>query len=187
MKAWSAPRGSCAVAMMSRSLHVSVIRRALPAISTRSAAGCARRCSTIWSPIASTADSRIRCAGPLARHAWRAPRRCSARPSGRALRSRAGAQPPPPRAGPRGWRCRAPRRSCAPSWAQARQLGEARQLAWELGAQLLGGRDVAGLDQRLDLLLERLADVAELGGATLPRELRRPRRASCGSSSAASR
>ena len=35
--------GSCAVAMMSRSLHVSVIRRALPAISTRSAAGCVRR------------------------------------------------------------------------------------------------------------------------------------------------
>ena len=40
------------------------------------------------------------------------------------------------------------------------QLREAHELAGELRAQLLGRGDVARLDQRADLLLERLADVA---------------------------
>ncbi len=64
VNAFVSAAGSWEVAMMSRSLQVSVMRRALPAISTRSADGCARRCSTICSPIVSTADRRMRSAGP---------------------------------------------------------------------------------------------------------------------------
>ena len=58
----SAP-GSDAVAMMSRSLTESAWRRAEPASSTRSAAGCARSAATICSPISSARFSSTRCAG----------------------------------------------------------------------------------------------------------------------------
>ena len=42
-------------------------------------------------------------------------------------------------------------------------LHEPHQLAGEPLSQLHGLRDLAGLEQRLDLLLERLADVRQLG------------------------
>jgi hypothetical protein len=50
-KAVSSAEGSEAVAMMSRSLTESARRRAEPASSTRSLAGCARSAATISSPI----------------------------------------------------------------------------------------------------------------------------------------
>ncbi len=58
----SAP-GSLAVAMMSRSLTESAWRRAEPASSTRSDAGCARSAATICSPTFSARCSSTRCAG----------------------------------------------------------------------------------------------------------------------------
>ena len=58
----SAP-GSEAVAMMSRSFTESAWRRAEPASSTRSAAGCARSAATICSPIVSARCSSTRCGG----------------------------------------------------------------------------------------------------------------------------
>ena len=56
--------GSEAVAMMSRSLTESALRRSEPATSTRSDAGCARSAPTICSAIGTARDSRIRGAGP---------------------------------------------------------------------------------------------------------------------------
>ena len=61
----SAP-GSDAVAITSRSLTVSVMRRADPASSTRSAAGWARSAATSGSPIASARSSKIRERGSAA-------------------------------------------------------------------------------------------------------------------------
>ena len=151
---------------------MSVMRRALPAISTRSAAGCARRCSTISSPIVSTADSSSRSAGPSS----------SSSASARAMFCSAfGPSPETDR-----------RRSCSAACAQllergdaelgvdpagglgaqAREAREPHQLAGELRAQLHGRGDVAGLEQGQDLLLERLPDVAQLGRAALAGELR---------------
>ena len=46
----------------------------------------------------------------------------------------------------------------------------------ELRAQLLDRRDRAGVQQRLDLLLERLADPRQLGHAALARQRREPTR-----------
>ena len=49
---------------------------------------------------------------------------------------------------------------------QARQVDEAGR---EFAAQLLDGRDRAGVEQRLDLLLERAADAGQLGDLALAR------------------
>ena len=65
-KAASSAGGSEAVAMMSRSLTASVRRRAEPASSTRSDAGCARSASTIPSPMSSALLSSTRAARRLA-------------------------------------------------------------------------------------------------------------------------
>ena len=114
--------GSVAVAMMSRSLTESAMRRAEPASSTRSAAGMRaqrlddrrrRRCSARCSSIALRAASRRR-----------RPRSAASTDSSnfgpkpahvaQALRSR------PPRAARRASRCPARRRACARAWARAR-------------------------------------------------------------------
>ncbi len=54
---------------------------------------------------------------------------------------------------------------------EARQVHDREQPARELVAQLLGRRDVAGLVEREDLLLEDLADPVELGDAAVARQL----------------
>ena len=56
--------GSCAVAMMSRSLTESAWRRSEPATSTRSAAGWERSAPTICSAMSCARESRMRGAGP---------------------------------------------------------------------------------------------------------------------------
>ena len=56
--------------------------------------------------------------------------------------------------------------------AQARQPHHRDDARRVLGAQLLGRRDRAGLDQRDDLLLERRADALQLGRTAFARERR---------------
>ena len=51
--------------------------------------------------------------------------------------------------------------------SEARQTGHRDQPGGELRAQLHGSRDLARVDQRLDLLLQRLADPRQLGRTTL--------------------
>ena len=74
---------------------------------------------------------------------------------------------------PRGFRAEA---------GDPRHLDQGRR---ELRLQLRGGRDLAGLEQRVDLLRERLADARDLGRASLRRRARRPRPGSRGSPEAA--
>jgi hypothetical protein len=63
-----------------------------------------------------------------------------------------------------------------PEPGQAREVDEAGR---DAGAQLLDGRDGAGLEQRLDLLLERAPDAGQLGDlarrASWPRPSAAPR------------
>ena len=111
--------GSEAVAMMSRSLTESAWRRAEPASSTRSEAGCARSASTIASPMLSAR---------LQQHALRGPRRrCRRRSSPAPISSNFGPKPLDRRAaaGPRrrraaspASRCPARRTAAAPSSAR---------------------------------------------------------------------
>ncbi len=63
VKAFDRAAGSLDAATMSRSLTVSARRRALPASSTRSAAGCSRRAATISSPTTRALESTIRSFG----------------------------------------------------------------------------------------------------------------------------
>ena len=60
MNAATSASASFAVAMMSRSLHESAMRRAEPASSTLSEAGCSRSAATMGSPIASARSSTTR-------------------------------------------------------------------------------------------------------------------------------
>ena len=53
--------------------------------------------------------------------------------------------------------------------AEARQVHDRDQPARELVSQALGGRDVARLVERVELLFERLADAADLGHAAFAR------------------
>ena len=161
--------GSWAVAMMSRSLTESAWRRSEPATSTRSAAGCERSAPTICSAMFCARESRMRGAGAaLGRLRQRLEQLLldlRAEPAqladllllgGRAQRvERVDAElvVEPPRA----------------LRPEARQVHDRDQPGRELVAQLLRGRDVAGLVERVDLLLERLADAVDLGHAALAR------------------
>ena len=53
-----------------------------------------------------------------------------------------------------------------PLWPDARQTGDVDQPGRELGAQLFGRGDRARVEQREDLLFERLADARQLAGAS---------------------
>ena len=161
--------GSCAVAMMSRSLTESALRRSEPATSTRSAEGCERSAPTICSAMFSRAreqDARRRAAllrlGQGLEQRLLDLRAEAAQPADLLLLG-GGAQGvervdaelvvEPPRAlGP-----------------EARQVHHGDQPGRELCAQALRGRDVARLVERLDLLLQRLADAADLRRAAVAR------------------
>ena len=157
--------------MMSRSLTESAWRRSEPATSTCSELGCERSAPTICSAMFSARDSRIRGAGP---------------PSGDSasvLSSCSSAFAPNPRSSRIFCSSAAARSASSESIAElvveppralrpeARQVHDREQPARELVAQLLGGRDVAGLVEREDLLLEDLADPVELGDAAVARHL----------------
>ena len=161
----SAP-GSDAVAMMSRSLTESAWRRAEPASSTRSAAGCARSASTICSPIVQRAVQQHALRRALADPGVdrRQHRRLELRPEaldvaqrvalgGRAQRR----QRVDPELGEE------LARALGPEARQARHLEQAGRV---LRAQLLGGGDRPGVEQGDELLLERLADPRQRGHAS---------------------
>src|SRR5919202_523685 len=143
----SSAGGSDAVAMTSRSLTASTSRRAEPASSTRSAAGCSRSAATIASPTSSALCSSVRGRG------------ASATPAANACRTASSNLGPKPLT----WR------SCSVS-AAARQAHHVDQPGRELRAQLLGGRDRPGVEQRDDLLLERAPDPGQLRYLALARQ-----------------
>jgi hypothetical protein len=136
----SAP-GSLAVAMTSRSLTLSARRRALPASSTRSAAGCARSPSMTCSAIPSALGSRKRGAG------------FSAMPLERVDPELVVELLRPLR----------------PEPGQPRHVDQPGR---ELRAQLLERGDRAGVEERHELLLERLADAGQRRHTALPGEPR---------------
>ena len=172
----AARAGSDAVAMMSRSLTLSAAaaRAAgeLDALARRVARAAPRRCSAMPSAL----GSRKRGAG------------FSAMPASNAASTGSSNFGPKPRTS----------RSCSPSAAsrsassesmpssskslRARlgpRPGQARhvdQAGRELRAQLLERRDRPRLEQRVDLLLERLADAGQRRDRALARQRRRPER-----------
>ena len=170
--AWASASGSEAVAMMSRSLTLSVIRRAEPASSTRSAAGWARRASSSCSPTASARLSTTRRPPPL-------PSASSARWAAIAARMLSSALGPKPLSA----------RICCAEAAASSASSESMESSSnsrrarlgprpgsrvissrptrELGAQLDRRRDVAVVGQGQDLLLDDRADARQFGGATL--------------------
>ena len=157
--------GSSAVAIRSMSLQVSAQRRTEPATSTRLAAGCSRSAAASSSAIGRTVESSRR-PGPSPG----SPSRSSA---ARTFSSTFGPRPfeladlarprPPP--------CRSssdgdselvvePSRGLRPQPRDPRHLDQGRR---ELRLQLHRGRDLAGLQQRVDLFRQRLADAGNLG------------------------
>ena len=156
--------GSSAVAIRSMSLQVSAQRRTEPATSTRLAAGCSRSAAASSSAIGRTFESSRR-PGPSPGSPSRSSearmfssafgprpltsRICSA--SAAALRSSIEAMPS------------SSKRRRAVFGADAGHPGHLDQGRRELRLQLHRGRDLAGLQQRVDLFRQRLADAGDLG------------------------
>ena len=164
--------GSSAVAMMSMSLQVSAQRRAEPATSTRLAAGCSRSAAASSSAIGRTLESSSR-PGP-------SPGSPSRSSEASTFSSAFGPSP-------------LSSRICCASAASFRSSIEAIpssskrrravfvpspgtrvtsiRVGRELRLQLHRGGDLAGLQQRVDLFRQRLADAGDLGRPALGGQL----------------
>ena len=163
--------GSELVAMMSTSFTESVIRRTEPA--DLDAVGGRVRPQRLEDLVASPrARARARRAAPAPSSSCSAstclrfssalmpkPRRARRRPSSTAARSASSESTPS-----------SSYSLLRPLGAEAREVHHRDQADRDLRAQLDGRRDVAGLVQRQQLLLERLADVRQLGDAALAGE-----------------
>ena len=162
--------GSVAVAITSRSLTVSVMRRAEPASSTWVEAGCSLSAVISGSAMASALSSTTRVG------------RSPAPANRRLARMASSALGPKPLSF---WICcpsaavRNPSSESIPSSSNSRrarfgpeagQAGHLDHAGRELGPQLGRGGDVAGVGQVDDLLLDDRPDAGQLGGASLPRE-----------------
>ena len=163
--------GSAVVATTSRSLTESASRRREPATSTRSTPGAARRASAICSAIGCARESSQRGAGrPVVARGERLEQlllRLGAEAAQAAQLLRLG------RLAQLLERVDAElvvqaARALGP---EAGQVHHRDQAAGELRAQLRGLLRVAGLDQHLELLLQRLADAGKLGHAAVAHEL----------------
>ena len=156
--------GSSAVAIRSMSLQVSAQRRTEPATSTRLAAGCSRSAAASSSAIGRTFESSRR-PGPSPGSPSRSsaarmfssafgPRPLTSRilsPSAASFRSSSEADLELVEEAARGFR------------AEAGDPGHLDQGRRELRLQLHRGGDLAGLQQRVDLFRQRLADAGDLG------------------------
>ncbi len=163
--------GSSALATMSRSLQLSAQRRALPASSTRMAAGCSRSASTIASPTSSALDSSVRgFSSPSAPAAERGQHVLL----GLGAEAGHGAQ-----LLGLGGRLEVVQRGDAQLvvqqlgalGAQAGDAGDLHQAGRDPLAQLHRRRDVALGQQRVDLLGDGLAHPRQVGRPALPGQL----------------
>ena len=164
--------GSSAVAIRSMSLQVSAQRRTEPATSTRLAAGCSRSAAASSSAIGFTFESSRR-PGPSPG----SPRRSSA---ARMFSSAFGPSPLTSRIfSPSAAALRSSIEEISSSSKSRRAVfgadpgdaGHLDQGRRELRLQLHRGGDLAGLDQRVDLFRQRLADAGDLGRLAPRRQL----------------
>ena len=165
--------GSCAVAITSRSLTLSVIRRAEPASCTCSDAGCSRSAAISGSAIASARSStnlvwrltgadRVRAGEDATPRPWaRSPSACGSLLL-RCRRAATSSESIPSSSNSR-------RARLGPSPGSARHLDQSRR---ELRAQLDQRGNLARLGERDDLLLDDRADPWQLGRAALAGERR---------------
>ena len=162
---------------MSRSLTSSALRRADPATSARTTAGCARSPSRIASADRHRARAARRAPRPAARPA---PSSDAISALSSSLRRRTLQLPDRPALAGRAQRLQrvdaelVVQPACALG-PEALELVIATSPGRELRPQLLGRRGRAGVEQQRELLLERLADPGQLGRRGPARDERRDR------------